>query len=298
MAKPLSVTLGIPTCNGAAILQKTIASILRSRIDRKIQIIIAADTVPFTREEVSQLNKQHVTVIQNKTPSGQQAKLNQLARLCTTDLIIFTQDDVLFSPTAIQTIIQAFEKDSALTMVAAHVAAYKPKSMFEKILLVGSNLVYRIGMNWNSGNNYLLSIGRCLAFRTDIYKRMQAPGQIVNADAYVYFANRELKGKFAYLPRAVVYTKLPQRLQEHINQSKRYQNSYRELKPYISSLDHIKDYHPGLRLTAVAFLQEFLSNPLYTFAYIVLTTYVRTLKVDIKKYQTAYWKVDRSTKLS
>ena len=291
----LTFTVAIPTYYGGFGLVKTAQSIISSKGVGKFRLIVSVDGNPLQQEVKAQLKKLGVEVIENKQRGGQVTRIKQNISLTNSEIIILTQDDVLFDKHAIANILNAFKKNPNVTMIGAKLLPTPAKTFFEKIVGIGINVNYFLGKNWNNGDNYLLASGRCLAFRTFQAKKLNIPDEVINSDAFLYFENKRRKGKFLLADDAIVYNKSPQNLKEHLKQSKKFQYSQEELSKYLD-VSLVKEYSSPRVLMAKAFINEFLRNPVYTGLYILISIYTRIMGKNMYSGATRFWSTDISTK--
>lgn len=288
-------TVGISSRSGGDSLLHTAKTILASKNVKKFQFIIIADGDPVTAKITKEFKTLGITFIQNKTDGSLHKKLNQMLKLVKTDLFIFTQDDITFHPHAISHIVDAFVKDSLLTMTSARVLPLKPLTFFESIMGTGIRIHDRIARSWNGTDNYLAASGRCLAFRTKHLKKFRIPEKVVNGDAYLFAENKRLGGTFTETTEAKVFIRCPQTLKEQLGPSKRYQYSKKELEKYFKhSLDDM--YAVPSSVIFRAFLGEFVSHPITAKLYLGVFVITRLLQQSQKTVANTQWDVEQSTK--
>ncbi len=160
---------------------------------------------------------------------------------------------------------------------------------------MGVRGTHKIGDGWRDGDNFLLSSGRCLAFRTKFIKKFKIPEEVINSDAYLYFENKRNGGKFKSLSDAVVYNKSPQTLDEQLKQSRKFQYSLEELTRYID-IDPSKEYAIPKLISIRAYLTELVKHPLATVGYLSLFLYTRTSGKNMYSNAKRFWETDKSTK--
>lgn len=290
----LTITIGIPTCYGGHSLLKTAQSIRASRGVSHIRFLIEADSVPVSKDIKRQLRAMSIELREHKTPGTQLQKIKKMLHRTTSDIFVCTQDDVLFHPDALATIVAKFQQDPHLTMIGTNIQVHPPATRSERITSVGSRMVEYIGKHWRSGDNYLMSNGRCLAFLTKKLKTFRMPEKLVNSDAFFYFENKRLSGKFTYLAEAIIYNKNPQKYREFVRQHQRFSYSAEELLPYFST-DILAEYHIPKWALLRAFVTEWFHHPISTPGYValMLTAAFHPLSQEAK---TPIWKVNTSTK--
>lgn len=295
MKTTLSVAIGIPTYAGGPSLVEAVKSIRVSKGAESCRLIVTVDGRPLEKDVISSLQKMNVEIIFNKVRGGQVTRTKQLIALAKTDILILTQDDIRFTKDTVGKLTEEFEKDDQVTMLAARVLPEPATTLLERVIEVGVRLTHRIGDLWNSGDNYLLSSGRCLAFRTRFVKKFVIPDAMINSDAFFYFENKRLGGTFRQVKNAIVFNKSPQKLAEHLKQSKKFQLSHEELSHYLS-LAYDQEYRVSPSVILRAYGTEFLSDPISTVLYVLLFVYTRFAGRNLFTPAQRFWEVDTSTK--
>lgn len=290
----LSVTVGITTCYGDDSILDTVKSIRNSKGLEKFRFIIVADRVPIKPQLKKSLKKFGVELFENKVEGSQPKKQKQILKLCQTDLLILTQDDVLFESKTLIQVVKEFQKNPKVTMVSILNQPIKATNYFESLLNIGTNIANGFAKNWNNGNNYLSSIGRFMAFKTEAIKKFNIPSTVATTDAYYFFENNRKKGIFKYLPNVGVIFKNPQNMTEHLRKSSRFQYSRFEMEHYFGNLK--KEYQIPKLAIVKTLIQEFFKNPIKFLLYIGVNLYTKIYKLDSKKVLNAVWEVDLSTK--
>ena len=291
----LTFTVGLPTYYGAPAIVATAKSIRASVGVGEFRLIVTVDGKPLQPEIQEQLAALDAEIIFNPIRGGQTTRIKQLIQLCETDILILTQDDVLFEPTTVAELLKTFSDQPAITMIGARIKPIPAEKRFERIIEMGVRLNYVIGRRWNGGDNYLLAIGRCLAFRSQFVKRCSIPDEIINSDAYLYFENKRRGGKFICAEHAVVFNKSQQKLKEYVKQSRRFKNSFNELGKYLPNIKN--EYVFPKSLAVYQLFRELLGHPLLTGGYLGLQFYVRLAPSGaVVKKEKKYWETDVSTK--
>ncbi len=295
MKKKLTITVGIPTCYGGQSLVETVRSLRASKFEENFEILIEADRTSWTNGVKTALKDMGVKSHWNTVEGSQCKKLKQIINKTKSDIFIFTQDDIIFDRQTLNEIHNAFSKDPKLTMTGIRVLPLKPVTFFEGIMGVMLETVDRIVTSWNDGDNYLMANGRCLAFKTSFLKKFRISDKLINTDAFMYFENKSLKGKFSALKEAKVFIRTPQTIKDQIGPSSRFQYSKEEMSYYFTS-DLSKEYKIPVKVLIVAAFKQFISSPVNFSLYFLIYIYTRLKKQSKEKALRTLWKIDSSTK--
>ena len=283
-----TVTIGIPTRYGGVLIIPTIESIQASTGVVINRILVIADKTPISPQEKKHLNELGVELIWNNGEGSWAKKIKQMLGMCTTDIFITTQDDVIFEPQTIAEIVKTFQEEESVTMVSSAILPLPPRTFFESILGAAVRIPHRIASLWNRGDNYLSASGRCLSFRTEFMRKLEIPEHIINSDAFLYFKNKELGGVMRHAPQSIVYIDQPKTLREQLGPSSRYQISKTELSPYFKH-DISSEYHIPFCIGTQAVLLEFTRRPIRTTLYLFIFTYTRFYRNTKDKALDPFW---------
>lgn len=292
------VTVGIPTYIGGVSLVKTVESLLQSEYIH-FRIIVSVDGKRLDADIKKALSRDpRVEIVENEIRRGQVGGIRQILSLSTDqDIVILTQDDLLFSSSLLGRMVGAFEHDQDLTMVTADAVPLQPVTFFERIIHAGFFMVKSIEQRWNGGDNFLNAAGRCIAFRkpmTDhIFEEIQE--EVINCDAHFYFINKKFGGKFYRQADALYFFRSPKSLADHLKQSKKYQNVAAELYKY-RRIDAFNEYAVPRDLKLRAALGGVVTNPIFTILYFLVLLYTRLHGDQTFKKATRFWDTDESTK--
>lgn len=291
----LTVTVGIPTYYGGQGLVKTVKSVLASAGVEPFRLIVCVDGNPLNKEIAEQLGELGAEIITSETRGGQRARIKQMVALCDTDILILTQDDVLFSENTVLEIKKAFAKDTATMMISGHGDYFPAKSFFEKVMRIGKLVSGVIGEKWNKGDSYMQVGGRCLAFRSFWIKGMPIREEVLNSDVNFYFLNKKLGGRFQRVHSARYFVRCPQTLSEHLKQSRKFQLVAHEVKDHFD-MDIGSGYTLPPGWIAYAVGKVFISHPIQTVCYAGIWIYTRIAGDRIYTGVKRFWETDISTK--
>ena len=294
----IKVTIGIPTYEAGESLLITLRSIFNQSALKKIKkVIVAVDGKRINKSFFEEFNKDVLEVKHFSVRKGQAGRINDLMRACDTDFLILTNDDIVLEEHAVERMIIEFRRSNA-DLIAGIVKSLNPVTPFEKALELGVKLNNKIANKWNRGDNYLSANGRFMGISKKLYSSIRLPEQLWNNDAYFYLFAKTNGLTFGRAVRAVAYFKSPHTLEEHLKQSKKFQNSRQENQLYFKS-DIGAFYKIPLKLQLQMFPIALIENP-YSFAIYLLTfIFTRIHNIMNKKvlHKAGFWPTDVSTKM-
>lgn len=292
--KKLSVTIAIPTSFAGPSLLQTAKTINQARKNKNYSLEIYADNTPIDFKLERELKKLGFKIHWTPGPGSFLKKVRKLVAAASSDILIITQDDIIFDSDTISSTVDAFFSDPTITMVGARILPLPPETWFESTMASMVRLVDKIACYWNGGNNYLAASGRYLAFCTVHLKKLPIP-EVVNGDMYLYLANSRYGGKFYRAEKSKVYIRCPQRLSDQLNPTNRFQYSRQEMEKHFST-DLRSEYQMPIIAILKAFFMELTTDPLPLIAYISIFIYTRIFRIPAKKIMKTEWKADTSTK--
>ncbi len=290
----LTVTIGIPTSFAGESLLQTARTIKDTIKNKNYFLKIYADRTPIRPMQRQELKRMNYEIHWTQGPGSFLKKVRKLIAATTSDILIITQDDIIFDTDTISATVEAFLADPKITMIGARILPLPVKTRFESIMASMVRLVDRIAHYWNSGNNYLAASGRYLAFRTNHLKKLHIP-EVVNGDMYLYLTNSKYGGKFYRAEKAKVFIRCPQRLTDQLRPTNRFQYSKQEMEKYFSS-DLTSVYRIPIFAILYAFIIEMVSNPIALIGYIGIFIITRIFRLSAKEVMKTEWKADTSTK--
>lgn len=288
-----SVTVAISTRYGGANLVKASKSIAMSSQMDNFRFIVIADTRPIRKSHLKKLNEMGVEVYEYKQSRTLAEKLKQIIRMTKTEILVFTQDDVFFDKNALAEICKVME-DKKVTEVSSRSVPFPAMTFLERIVEVGARGTYKMGEIWNGSDNYLMASGRCMAFRMNTLRKARIIDGVTNLDAYLYFENKRLGGKFKFAKNSIVFIRSPRVVKEHMHQSNRFQYSKEEMKNFFSEIDI--EYKIPLSIYLRVGITQFIKNPIFALLYAFMFVISRLKKLNRDQSLNPLWKTDASTK--
>lgn len=295
MKKLKTISIGIPTYEAGLSLVYTLQSIYKqTMIDHIKNVYVVVDGRKISKSILKQIHHPKLKVIHFVKRKGQAARINDLFNISNSDLLILSNDDVLFEENTVKNVLSFKEKFDLMT---SRLTTIHPHSFFERIIHTGKKINDFVSLNWKSADNYLCCNGRLVILSKRLYKRMSIPEKIWNNDAYMFLYSKIHKFRVVNGENIKAAFKLPSNLNEHLNQSNKFQKSYSDNQRYFS--EDILSYYKIPNIIKIrGLLYEFKQSPIYTSLYIVLLIYTRFKgRRSNIQHSRGFWKTDKSTKI-
>lgn len=290
------ISLGIPTYEAGDGLVAALQSIYaQTFIEHIYEIIVIVDGTTLTGDYKKRISHPKLRLIENADRKGPAARVNTMLQIFTGDIFVYTNDDVLLAPDAVEQIVSVFERTKA-DLITGNPQPYSKKSLFHQALAVGQQINYKVANAWNDGNNYLNCNGRLVAFSNRFGKSMKIPETLKNYDAYFYICSYIYDFSFAHASQSIVYYQLPLTLSDHLKQSAKFQVSITDNALFIDeNLTALYQIPKNLLLSKT--IEVMTQSPLAFICYLGIFALSRLIKKELPhKNQTGYWETDKSTK--
>ncbi len=288
------ITIGIPTHDAGQSLLATLKAIYsQSAIDQVDEILLLVDGNSLKNDFRKKIVHPKLKVIIRKQRQGQSARINDIFALAKTDLLILSNDDVIWKKDVVAKVLKSYEASKS-DLTAVKVVPLPLSGLIDKIIDVGNRISRIVAKMWNNGDNYLSCNGRLLVLSKRFYKSIRIPQKLWNNDAYLYFRVKTKGYIFTFLDTTCAYFKLPKILADHFNQSAKFSYSQQENQEYFKKpLGGF--YAIPLSLQLLAICKLFVKNPVYTLLYFMLLVRIRMSKFHLTG--EGYWQTDKSTKI-
>lgn len=301
MHKKLTVTVGIPAYNEEANILAILRAVLsqqgRSYILKKI-IVLSDASSDRTQEKVIKFAKTHkkVSLLAGKKRRGKVARLNQLYRRNTSDiLIVFDADVMLGSYCTIEEMVRILMHEKKTVLIAAHQIPIRPKTFIGRIIYTGYEFWDRTRLSMPRQDHIQNLYGAATALRGTFVKQFQFPSDITDDRGYLYLVAKE-HGNFHYTKKAWIYYHPVSTLDDFYKLADRsFTKNQDVLVKYFS--EKVYDFYTipmKNKLKAIAL--TFLHSPFYTTMAMVLNLITRLAPRHDKYYEKGMWEQSTSTK--
>lgn len=300
MNKKISVTVGIPTYKAGKSLVYTLNSLYEvGNIENISNILVAVDGSKIKKYILDKIKHPKLKIVYYKKRLGQSKRMNCIAKISNSDVLVFGNDDIIFAKNSILNVIKEYTSKKS-DLICPRVESLKPRNLLESSLAASDYVKRQIIKMSTKNQSYLIANGRFLALSKRIYKKLNLPKNLINSDSYIYFWASKNKYKINGLDKIACYFRQPSKYSEYVNQVNKFNLSFLENSKYFKSSFLKKYYYISIFSKIRALLSAFKIKPFYTTTYIMYFLSVRLsnyLNLNDKSYiKKGYWKTDFSTK--
>lgn len=297
MRKTKTITIGIPTYEAGEHLVTTLQSIYnQSASDCITQILLIVDGGTLQPSLKHKIRHPKLRIVNTPKREGQSSRINDIFCLAHTDLVILTNDDVIWEHTALEALVSAYQEHTA-DLLCSTMVPLPGTSLLSYYLEPGASMTREIARLWNGGDNYLSCNGRLIALTKHLSENIHLPAHLWNNDAYIYLRTKQLGYRCRFVETARCFYKAPETVQEHIKQTGKFRRSLVENQRYVG--DGLSErYHIPFAVQTAALTTTVVQSPLATLGYLVLTAAITIFFffAPLEDPKVPYWETDPSTK--
>lgn len=295
----MQVSVGLSVYNESNNIGNVLRDILSQQTNNWIlkEILVFDDGSNDETVKISQeVSNNSITVIADGQRMGKTARLNQMFKKFSGDVLIMFDGDIrLSNKQVVNTLLSAFN-DSTVMVVGGNSRPYNPKTFFEAAVFSTFSVFYKSRKYINSGNNVFGATGSILAIRKELAKKIEMP-KIVNEDAFIYLTCISKGFKFRYVDNAVIYYKLPKKVSDYTRQVMRSHPGAAiiELRKYFGDLVE-QEFHRPKKFYLKAIFHSFIENPLGILLIILINLYCKLFIPYVIRNYRLEWFTASTTK--
>ena len=297
--KKITVSVGIPAFNE----EKNIGSLLKSVLSQNqdnfylTEIIVVSDkSTDGTEIEIKNVKSKKIKLIINKKRVGQAQSQNIILKKNQSDVLVLLNADVLLTDKNLfNRIIKPFYSEKKIGIVGGLPVPLPGKTLFENMINWGVRFKNELYLNIGN-NNIFLCHGRIRAFSQKFIRKFNWPDKIISEDAYSYLKCVSSGYKFYFVPKAEVFYRSPNNLDDHLKQSVRFFQGSGRFDRYFSE-DFIKrSYKIPISVLIKTGSKYFLKSPLYFISYFCILLLSKILSFR-KNLVNSTWTTSQSSKI-
>lgn len=288
------VTVGIPTYEAGESLVVALDSIYaQSSFSSIKEVLVVTDGKKLTSSMKQQLERKKLKIVEKSTRKGQSRRINDIFELASTQLLVLTNDDVIWDKHALRELVSQY-KQYQPDLLSAKAVPLEGPHVLEKLLAVGYALNHTV-LSYLKKDSYLSCNGRLIVLSKKLYKQAHIPEKLWNNDAYLFLFAKLNNFSYRSVSEAVVYFRSPSTLRDHLRQSVKFQVSQVENQSFFSK--DVTDFYTVSKSVMLKSLAKVMvQRPVATIGYIGLLLYSRLMSRPAL-HTTGTWETDYSTKL-
>lgn len=215
---------------------KAIQAFKKQKLKQKYEIIVAAPDQPTLK----QAKKHRVKTLQDPC-KGKPHALNLMLKKSKGNIVVLSDGDVYVSPNSLSKLISHF-KNPKIGAVTARPVSLNDKNTF---LGYASHLLTDQGAHLTRSllvkqSKFIVCSGYYFAFKKNLIEKI--PQDALSEDAVVSHFIWKKGYKIAYEPRARVYVKYPDNLEDWLKQKLRSAGGYNQIKNYVKNPKRMRSF--------------------------------------------------------
>ena len=252
------------------------------------EIIISDDSndnTPFLIKEFIKKNPQIlIKLFHHNERRGASAGWNEIFKEVTGDYLVLYDADTTLGEKTTYRLVNAFSQDVGLCASNPQPLAYS--SIYGRATKFISDWLQNIRKN---GLTQFTVMGRGLAIKTDLAKKITIPEKIIAIDYFLQIMVLQLGKQVVYVNNAIIYFKTPENLDDFLSQVLRSTFGHKQLSFYKTKKLPIIS---NIKIT----LKSILSDPLGGLATLYCYCFIPYYKMRNKNKISSKWEIAHSTK--
>jgi glycosyltransferase involved in cell wall biosynthesis len=252
------------------------------------EIIISDDSndnTPFLIKEFIKKNPQIlIKLFHHNERRGASAGWNEIFKEVTGDYLVLYDADTTLGEKTTYRLVNAFSQDVGLCASNPQPLAYS--SIYGRATKFISDWLQNIRKN---GLTQFTVMGRGLAIKTDLAKKIIIPEKIIAIDYFLQIMVLQLGKQVVYVNNAIIYFKTPENLDDFLSQVLRSTFGHKQLSFYKTKKLPIIS---NIKIT----LKSILSDPLGGLATLYCYCFIPYYKMRNKNKISSKWEIAHSTK--
>lgn len=205
----MQISVGIPSYNEGASLVNLIERALSAKLPSSmnlLEIIVSDDSDDETPKMLSRFaGNKIVKVLHHEKRRGVSSAWNEVLAETTGDIIVLIDADTIPSENFLAVLASRLVSSKNIGLVAANSSPLNPQSFFAKASFFVGLWLQEVRKSFMA--NAFTVIGRGLALRREVAKKMILPTELLAPDLYISCRVKELGYEIEYAEDAIVYFK-------------------------------------------------------------------------------------------
>lgn len=260
-------------------------------------IIISDGSTDKTIKNVGRFKNKKIKLITDINRIGKSSRLNQIYSMVNSDILIQSDADVVFSgKNVILSMIQPLIHESKVGMCGGNPTPIKAETFTEHAVNSTFAVYSKLRKEIRGGNNIFSADGRLLAYKKELYKKINVPHNMIANDAYTYFVCLTNGFAYKYVPSAIVTFRSPQSLRDHLKQNTRFVSAPIRMEKIFDKKIVAKEYFIPNTLKYTYMFEEFIKNPVGCLYIFLVNIFCKLKAIKVEHTLHAKWAMAISTK--
>ncbi|MGD1835660.1 MAG: glycosyltransferase [Nitrososphaeraceae archaeon] len=284
------VTIGIPSYNEEKNIQNLLESIIDQYHESYIlkEIIISDDSFDKTPEIIQKFAKNHpnynIKLIHHNKRRGASMAWNEIFQEATGQIIVLYDADIKLEKKCTFNLINKISSNTVLS--ASNPQPLQSDNIYGNASKFISSWLRKVRQN---GLSQYTVMGRALAIKTEIAKKIYIPEDIIAIDLYLQNQILRLNHKIIYIDDAIVYYNTPSSLHDFISQVIRADNGHHQISSKYVKLPFWNNI--------IISLKCFIVDPLGALSVVYCYSFIPYFKMtNSKEFLKSKWNIANSTK--
>ena len=296
----LTVTVGVSAYNEAQNIEAFLKSVLAQKeggfyIEK---IVLISDGSTDNTVEIAKSIKNHKIIVKHfKERLGKSSRLNQLYSSLSSDILVQSDADVIFShPYVIRDIITPIAKNKKVWMSGGNPQPFPSRTFTEKAVNSTFEIYAKFRKSIRGGDNVFSADGRLLAYKKELVKKIVIPNDMIANDAFTYYCCLTFGYKYKYIESAIVFYRSPQTLMDHVRQNTRFRAAPLRLSRYFGKEIIKRETYVPPKILFFEEAKQFFKHPLITGYIFIVNMYCRARAFRIESKLDAKWALAKTSK--
>lgn len=292
--KKRTMSVGIPAHNEEKNVPLLLASLLKQEGEFTLDAIYivcdgCTDKTAFVARKIAKKN-QHlpIVVIDDGERVGQFKRLEQIYKICTSDILLTLDADTVLADNHVLELITTAFKNKKVGLVGGHNQPVPGKNLLENVINTGAILWYETVKDINQGHTIHTHHSPISAVRTSLVKDLHFPNHVIANDDFLYFKILRKGYQYFHEPRAKSWYREPTTLHDYFTQATRFITAKESIIEYFGP-EVRSAYMITTKQKLTGIMRMMIKQPILTPLSILLNILLRQLKASyLEHYHNAH----------
>ncbi len=289
-----TVSIGIPTLNGAAHIGLLIADLLNQNLKGLTlsSITIHADEcTDGTQKLIRKISakKSFIKIIDTKRRVGKSQGINNLFQSFDSDIAIILDDDVRVTDREFLRKITAPIIKDKIDLVSCPMYPIKNGGIVSKSLRAGTLMKEKTIQNLRNGQNIYACRGPVRAHSKNLYRHITLSSQAIADDMYTYLFAKTNNYTFHYVTNTCILFKVPENIVDHRKQGIRFFQSINKLENQFGAKLVKKEFQVPILFKMQQIVKSFMTDHVWLLFYLLLYLFNRVSNFFTPTAKDDHW---------